>query len=65
MQTKRPASAPAQDCAGQCRALAEETYRLADRTELPEVIADYLAAASKLLNCAMAHEATSAEPEGA
>jgi|GEM_PF-3494252 len=40
------------DCASRCRELASQTYAIADRTESPEIIADYLAIAAKLVGCA-------------
>jgi len=40
------------DCALRCRTLARQTYDLADSAESPEVIADFLAIAAKLVACA-------------
>jgi hypothetical protein len=40
------------DCASRCRELASHTYELADSAESPEIIADYLAIAAKLVGCA-------------
>lgn len=49
------------ELARRCRALAEATYRLADQADVPEIIADYLAIAAKLLALAAEYE-TDAEP---
>jgi hypothetical protein len=50
------------DCASHCRELANETYDLADRAELPEIIGDYLAIAAKLVHCAERAEMGKAAP---
>jgi hypothetical protein len=45
------------NCASHCREMAEATYDLASRAELPEIIGDLLNVAGKLLACADPAEA--------
>ena len=40
------------DCALHCRKLADETYALAAKAEVPALMGEYLAIAGKLVNCA-------------